>query len=40
MNTLQSQNIFFKETTYTKVYFYVKDLRGMKKPVSTKSINK
>ena len=28
------QNIFFKETKYTKVYFYVKDLRRLNKPVT------
>ena len=40
MNTLHSQNKFFKETTYTKVHFYLKDLRGLNKPGTPKGINK
>ena len=40
MDTLHSQNIFFKETAYAKVHFYLKDLRGLSKPGTTKGINK
>ena len=40
MNTLHSQNKFFKETAYTKVHFYLKDLRGLNKPGTPKGINK
>ena len=34
-----SQNILFKETRYTKAHFYVKDLRGLNKPVTPMAIN-
>ena len=40
MNTLHSQNIFFKETTYTKLHLYSKDLRGLSKPGTAKGMNK
>ena len=40
INTLHIQNIFFKETTYTKVHFYVKDIKGLNKPVTPMGINK
>ena len=40
MNTLHSQNKFIKETTYTEVLSYLKDLRGLNKPVTPKGINK
>ena len=33
-------SIFFKETKYTKVHFYLKDLRGMNKPGTPTGINK
>ena len=40
MYTLHSQNKFFKETTYAKVHFYLKDLRGLNKLGTPKDINK
>ena len=40
MNMLHCQNKLFKETTYSKVNFYLKDLRGLNKPGTPKGINK
>ena len=40
VSTLHSKNIYFKETTYTKVHCYVQDLRGLNIPVTPKGINK
>ena len=40
MNTLHNQNKFFKEATYTKVHFYLKNLRGLNKPGTPNGINK
>ena len=34
---MYSQNKFSKETTYTKVQFYLKDVRGLNKPGTSKS---